>query len=62
MKINVEIIFYLWLKVCWNIFVIINNLKYYFDVKFQCFKNVNILEKIESSGIGGKLKGEGRFI
>lgn len=47
MKINDENIIYLWLKVCWDIFFILNNLKYYFDDKFQCFKNVNILEKLK---------------
>lgn len=59
MKTNDENIIHLWLKVCWNIFAIINNLKHYFDDKFQRSKNVNILEKTESSGIGGKLKEEG---
>lgn len=45
---------------CWDIFAIKNNLKHYFDDKFQrSKKNVNILEKTESSGVGGKLKGGG---
>lgn len=45
MKINAEFIPHLWLKVCWNIFAIINNLKHYFDDKLLRSKNVNILEK-----------------
>lgn len=48
MKINAEFIPHLWLKVCWNIFAIINNLKHYFDDKFQRSKNVNILEKLKA--------------
>lgn len=44
---------------CWDIFAIKNNPKHYFDDKFQRSKNVNILEKTESSGVGGKLKGGG---
>lgn len=48
---------------CWDIFPIINNLKHYFDDKFQrSKKNVNILEKTESSGVGGKLKEGAKLI
>lgn len=48
MKTNDENIIHLWLKVCWDIFPIINNLKHYFDDKFQRSKNVNILEKLKA--------------
>lgn len=51
MKTNDEKIIHLWLKVCWDIFPIINNLKHYFDDnadKFQRSKNVNILEKLKA--------------
>lgn len=48
MKTNDENIIHLWLKVCWDIFAIINNLKHYFDDKFQRSKNVNILEKLKA--------------
>lgn len=44
---------------CWDIFAIKNNLKHYFNDKFQRSKKFNILEKTESSGVGGKLKGGG---
>lgn len=48
MKTNDENIPHSWLKVCWDIFPIINNLKRYFDDKFQRSKNVNILEKLKA--------------
>lgn len=48
MKTNDENIIHLWLKVCWDIFAIINNLKHNFDDKFQRSKNANILEKLKA--------------
>lgn len=39
---------YGWKCACWDIFPIINNLKRYFDDKFQRSKNVNILEKLKA--------------